>query len=127
MTKAGKIQIEPTDDAPSILLDEEIMTIQISGASFPEDAVDTFAPVLEWIANLPQNFEQTLVCDFDFSILSSASNKMVFEILLKLEELHFKGCKIDVKWHYESFDEDMKDEGESFKETMKLPFKFVEK
>lgn len=127
MAKAGKIQIEPTDDAPSIILDEDTMTIQITGASFPEDAVDTFTPVLEWISNLPSKYEQTLQCDFDFSILSSASNKMVFEVLLKLEELHNSGCKVNVNWHYESFDEDMKDEGESFKETMKLPFNFVEK
>ncbi len=127
MNKTGVTVIAATDDTPSVIMDARNYIIRIEGPSFPEDAVDFYAPIVEWVKRLGNEFEDELVCDFDFTILSSASNKMVFEILIKLEKLHLLGRKVKVNWFYESFDEDMFDEGKGFKEGMKMPFEIVEK
>lgn len=125
--KTGVTVIAATDDTPSVIMDLRNFVVRIEGASFPEDAVDFYTPVLEWVKKLGNEFEDEFVCDFDFTILSSASNKMIFELLIKMEKLHLEGCKVKVNWFYESFDEDMFDEGKGFKEGMKMPFELIEK
>ena len=124
-TKA--IKIEPTEDSPEIILDIANSKLVFKGSSFPEDAVDFYSPVLKWIIEKESNFAKDIICNFDFTILSSASNKMVFEILLKLESLQKSGKNVIINWYYSSFDEDMYDEGKGFKDTMKLPFEIIEK
>lgn len=120
------IIIEQGEDFPAIILDYDKKILDIEGPSFPEDAVDVYKPILTWLSENEEKLNG-LVCSFDYSILSSASNKMVFELLVKLENLHSRGKDILIKWYYSSFDEDMFDEGRGFKENMKVPFELIEK
>ena len=128
MSKVNKkFIIEPTEDSPHVILDVKKNLIKITGSSFPEDAVDFYAPIIRWLVDNEENFSDKILCEFEYTILSSASNKMVFEILLKFEEFIKNGNKILVKWYYSSFDEDMFDEGKGFKDSMKVPFELIEK
>ncbi|MBR2201781.1 MAG: SiaC family regulatory phosphoprotein, partial [Bacteroidales bacterium] len=68
-----------------------------------------------------------LVIELEFSILSSASNKMVYEMLVKLEKIFYLGKSMEIKWIYEGFDEDMVDEGLGYKANLKIDFELVEK
>ncbi len=118
--------IPMTDDSPQVIFDDENWTITISGPSFPEDPVEFYSQVIKWIENNEPHFSKITII-FDYTILSSASNKMVFEIFLKLEELISKGKEVEVHWYYEKYDEDMMDEGNSFLTSMKVPVKLIEK
>ena len=120
------IIIEQGEDFPGVLLDIEKREIVVVGPSFPEDAVEVYSPIIKWVA---ENEEQLdgLVCSFDYSILSSASNKMVFELLLRFENMIKSGKNVIVKWFYSSFDEDMQDEGNGFSKNMNIPFEIIEK
>jgi hypothetical protein len=121
------ITIEPSEDTPKIILDYNKPEIVIKGASFPEDAIQFYTPVIVWLKEFGESFTKTLVVEFNFSILSSASNKMVFEILLRLEKLKEKGKEVYVKWMYAGYDEDMYDEGRGFKDSMNIKFEIIEK
>lgn len=123
----GIVYIERTDDTPEVTMDKNNLLLKICGPSFPEDAIDFYTPVVNWVKELGSSFTGTFVCELDFTILSSASNKMIFEILLLLEQLTKTGHKAMVKWYYESFDEDMYDEGRGFRDGMKVPFELIEK
>jgi hypothetical protein len=113
------------DDSPIITIDNEKKIIRVVGASYPEDAVDSFIPILDWLKEIdPKNSEKVTI-EFDFTILSSASNKMVYEILLKLLQMNKEGLKVEVFWYYEAFDEDLEEEGRSFKAAIDLPFHIV--
>jgi len=90
--EGNKIIYEGTEDSPAILMDLDGQKLIIEGASFPEDAVVVYEPVIKWLIENENKIEQ-LDTIFDFTILSSASNKMVFEIILKLEKLTQKGKK----------------------------------
>jgi hypothetical protein len=120
------ISILAKDDAPAIELDSINKIIKIEGPSFPEDALEIYQPILKWLSE-NENILDELKCSFDYTILSSASNKVVFELFLKLEKMYNNGKNISVKWFYSSFDEDMLDEGRGFKENMKIPFELIEK
>ncbi len=119
------IRIEQNEDSPSIILDEKNLIFAISGPSYPEDAFYTYSKVISWLNNFNKDFSIKFICKFAFSILSSASHKMIYEILIKLENLYIQGKNIEVEWSYEKFDEDMKEIGEDYMETLDLPFVFV--
>lgn len=124
--KGNKTYIEEGEDSPGILMDLDKQQIIIEGPSFPEDAVEIYKPVIKWIADNSDMLEK-FECIFDYTILSSASNKMVFEIFVRLEEVYARGTDVLIKWFYSSYDEDMLDEGNGFKENLKLPFEIIEK
>jgi len=121
------ITIEASEDTPGIVLDLNKTEILIKGSSFPEDAVAFYSPIVKWIEVNEENFTNTLTCEFNYTILSSASNKMVFDILLKLEKLKQRGKDVHIKWMYSGFDEDMYEEGRGFKDSMDLRFDLIEK
>ena len=43
------LRIEQTDDSPLVILDQEDNQFEISGKSLPEDVVDFYQPVLDWL------------------------------------------------------------------------------
>ncbi len=118
--------IEETEDSPKIILDKEKYLLKLSGPSFPEDAYETYQPVMRWLSSIADEIVQ-LTCEFEFTILSSASNKLLFEILLKLEEMYQNGKDVAIFWYHDDFDEDMQEEGESFSQSIHVPFKFIAK
>lgn len=122
----NKTIIEGAEDSPAVLMDLDKKMLIIEGASFPEDAIETYKPIIDWLnANIDKLDSLSVI--FDYSILSSASNKMVYEILLKLENLYKKNNNVTIKWYYETYDEDMKEEGLGFKSNVKVPFEILPK
>lgn len=120
------IKIDETEDSPEIILDGESYILKISGPAFPEDAFGMFQPIMRWIDAVKEE-AMKLTCEFDFSILSSASNKLLFEVLLKLEDMYQNGKDVAIFWYHDDFDEDMQEEGESFAQSVHVPFKFIAK
>ncbi len=120
------IRIPETEDSPEIILDGDNYVLKISGPSFPEDAFGMFQPIMRWIDVIKET-AMKLTCEFDFSILSSASNKLLFEVLLKLEDMYQNGKDVAIFWYHDDYDEDMQEEGESFAQAVHVPFKFIAK
>ncbi len=119
------VNIEMRVDSPRIVLDEEKFIFLIEGHSYPADAFKTYNVVLEWVKDVYQNTGEQLICEFKFKMISSASRKMVYEIMKELEIKAAGSNNIQICWYYESYDEDMIDIGEYFAETLSIPFKFV--
>ena len=118
------VEIKQTEDSPKIMLDENNSLFLIEGSSFPEDAFTVYTPVLEWIKKVTGKFDNELKCEFKFKVVSSASHKMLYEILTELEKLYNRAANIKIHWYYEELDEDMQEIGEDFSETLDLPFEF---
>jgi hypothetical protein len=127
MAAKAKIEIAETDDTPYVLYDEENNILKFSGPSFPENAPDFYQPIVKKVVQIDPQSPGKLVIELDFSILSSASNKMIYEMLVKMEKIHFLGKDMLIKWYYEGFDEDMQDEGNGYKDNLKIDFELCEK
>ncbi|MBN2758708.1 MAG: DUF1987 domain-containing protein [Bacteroidales bacterium] len=119
------VDIQMTEDTPRIILDERKSIFSIEGPSYPEDAFTVYTTVLEWIKNTESKFVSGLECKFKFKVISSASHKMIYEILIELEKLYKGFAKIKILWFYEKYDEDMLEVGEDFSDTIDLPFEFI--
>ena len=101
MIEKGKIKIEETDDTPLVEFDIEKNILRIAGPSFPENAPDFYNPIITEVCNIDPQSPGQLVIELEFSILSSASNKMVYEMLVKLEKIFYLGKSMKIKWIYE--------------------------
>lgn len=114
------INIKGTDDTPEILLDKSNAIFQISGRSLPEDAVEFFRPVLEWIDSYKA--EPGGITDFVFKLeyVNTASSKLIQDVLFSLESI--PGAKI--VWYHREGDEDMDEMGHEYAEIVDLPFEF---
>jgi hypothetical protein len=119
------LRIEPADDTPRIIFDKENNKFEISGKSMPEDVVDFYQAVLDWLnAYKSDPLERTEV-NFKLIYFNTASSKLILDILLILEEIHEEGKSILIKWHSLENDEDMQEAGEEYSEMVDLEFEYI--
>jgi len=125
--KKETITIAATKDSPVIVLDGKNLILKIIGASYPENANQTYSVVLEWIEEIEKVLDANnrLRCEFYYNYLNSSSKKMVYEILKRLEDIYIRTELVEVSWFFDEFDEDMEELGQEFDDLLKIPFKFV--
>jgi hypothetical protein len=114
------LNISKTDDTPHVILDKEHGIFGISGRSLPEDSIEFYQPVLEWLTKYKT--EPNDVTDFFFKLeyANTASSKMIQDILSTLETI--KG--VVIVWYYNEDDEDMEEMGHEYAELVEIPFEF---
>jgi len=116
---------EETEDTPEIIFDPENGVFKISKISVPENALEFYAPVLEWIKQYSEEPNIQTKFDFDLEYVNTASSKQVIQIILLLQKVAEKG-DVRVRWFYESIDEDMRALGARYKKLVNVPFELVE-
>ncbi|MBN1952662.1 MAG: DUF1987 domain-containing protein [Bacteroidales bacterium] len=119
------LDIRATNDTPKVLLDPENDVFEISGRSLPEDVVSFYQPVLDWLDEYKEHPLEITEFVFKYIYFNTATSKLVQDILIKLEEIHETGNKVQVVWFYEEDDEDMLDLGEEFSENVDIPFEII--
>lgn len=117
------LKILKTDDTPEIIFDKLKGVFEISGRSLPEDSVEFFKPVFQWLKQYLADPNPTTLFVFKLEYVNTASSKMVQDILTTLEKI--KGMK--VVWYYYADDEDMEDMGHELSELVEIPFEYKTK
>lgn len=116
---------EDTPKTPKLNFDGEKGLFEISGRSIPENSIEFYRPVLDWLDQYmpPSQKGITLVVKLEY--FNTSSSKCLVDIFRRLERMHQLGSRIFVKWYYEPEDEDMQDSGLDFKEIIKLPLEMI--
>lgn len=117
--------IKATEDTPEIRLDAQEEVFSITKSSLPENAVEFYRPIIDWINEYSANPNPETVFEFNIEYLNTASSKQVFEVIMAINRILNKG-KVKVRWHYDSIDEDMLGLGTRFSNLVKVDFEFVE-
>ena len=114
------LKIAKTDDTPEIVFDKTSPIFEMSGRSLPEDSVEFYTPVFQWLKQYAS--EPNAITEFVFKLeyTNTASSKMVQDILSALEKI--KG--VTITWHYYEDDEDMEAMGHELSELVEIPFTF---
>lgn len=127
--------IEPTDDSPKVVLNDQDQIFLLEGESRPQHAYKFFQPIIHWLEeygkilfwqkeHFGKNRRMTL--QVKLSYFNSTSAKFIGDILFILDKLCLDGYEVRVKWYYQAEDTDMKESGEEYLKMMKkLPIKFV--
>lgn len=119
------LRLEQTDDSPRVILDPAEKLFEISGKSLPEDAVDFYQPILDWL-NVYRK-EPLAQTPFNLKLIyfNTASSKLIMDILLVFEEMVEEGHEVRIRWHAHKSDEDMQEAGKEFEEMISVPFEHL--
>ena len=116
----GPLHIAATAKTPEISFDAEANRLTLSGRSIPENAVDSYRPLLDWAHGVGE--ETAMVVQIQLEYFNTSSSKCLLDLFKRLEA----SSALEVLWYFDSDDEDMLEAGEDYDHIVGLPFKFVE-
>lgn len=97
--------------------------LEISGKSIPENSIDFYKPVYDWLDGYVQNPQSKTELKVQLEYFNTSSSKCLLDIFRKLEPLQSSGkSSVTVNWLYEEDDEDIMEAGDDYKTIVKLPF-----
>jgi hypothetical protein len=120
------MKIERTSKTPEVLLDSEQGSITLIGRSIPENSIEFYAPVMEWIEKYSIDAKPQTQFNIHLEYFNTSSSKCILDILKKLRNLDQAGkTKVLVNWYYDEDDEDMLEAGEDYREIVNLSFNMI--
>ena len=117
--------IAASKTTPLVKLDPVSGVFEISGFSRPENVVNFYQPIIEWLSEYAQTPVELTVFDFNFTYFNTASSKAIYDIMMILREIHNAGKKVNIIWNYPSDDNDMEDAGAEFADIIEFPIKMI--
>jgi uncharacterized Fe-S radical SAM superfamily protein PflX len=97
----------------------------IKGRSLPEDVINFYKPVLNWLEEFNLEAPEKITLTIDFAYLSTSTARITLEALRIITS--FENTKTTIIWMYEEEDADMREQGEILQSSIKKPFEFLEK
>ena len=119
------LRIEATDDSPQVLLDQEDNQFEIAGKSLPEDVLDFYQPVQDWLNKYKENPNARTEFNLKMIYFNTASSKQIMDILMIMEEMVEEGHDVVIRWHSMVTDEDMQEAGKEYEEMLDIPFEHL--
>jgi hypothetical protein len=98
---------------------------EMTGSSYPENALEFFDPIFRWIERFAEERPGPMVLELRLEYLNTSSSKCILDLFKMLEDFARSGGEIRVHWHYDEDDEDMMETGEEFLEDLELPFELI--
>jgi hypothetical protein len=117
--------LEATPKTPKLDFNSEEGVFEISGRSIPENSIEFYKPLLDWLDNYIEKPKEKTDMIVKLEYFNTSSSKCLVEIFRRLEKLQKEGSNTTIKWFYDEEDEDMQESGEDFKEIIKLPIEMV--
>jgi SiaC family regulatory phosphoprotein len=118
--------IEGTAKTPNIRFDGEQGLIEIKGRSIPENSIEFYKPLVDWLEMYSQNPKQTTKVNIQLEYFNTSSSKCILDVFKKLESIHKSNREVVINWYYEEDDEDMLEAGEDYESIIRIPFKMIE-
>jgi hypothetical protein len=120
-----EINIEPTKSTPCLTYKDGIL--KISGQSYPENAMQFYQPVLEWVAKYLEQMEGAACFEFNLEYLNTSSSKCIMDLIDLMDSYFVQGKEIVINWFYETDNESLLECAEEFKEDVSVPFNIIPK
>lgn len=108
------LRIEATERTPKVNLDKSLNTFEFIGDSYPENVLNFYKPVLEWLSEYANSPNEETIVTFQLEYFDTSSSKMILDILVKLSDMVEEGYNVKVRWMYQYDDDDMMRAGEEY-------------
>jgi len=105
--------------------DPENGILEMEGESYPENAIDFFQPIFDWITTYISTLGKGVVLNLKLNYLNTSSTKCILDIFEMLEQYHIEGGDVQINWYYAEDDEDILEMGEEIGEDVSLPLNFI--
>ncbi len=117
--------IEGTQKTPTISFDWDKKLLLITGKSIPENHSSFYAPFLAWLDDYVKDPLDYTEVRIQLEYFNTSSSKVLLAIFRKMEDIIRNDKKVEIKWHYEEDDYDMKDCGDDYQSMIIIPFEMI--
>ena len=117
--------VQSTTNTPAVRFNPQSNKFQLSGVSLPENVMEFYQPVLDWLMEYFNSPNPESIFEFKFSYLNTASSKMVSNIFKILDEQYTEGQKISIAWYYDLEDAEIREFGQDLSEMFEIPVEFL--
>jgi hypothetical protein len=124
------LKIESTKLTPGIVLDPKNNVLEFFGFSLPENAIDFYQPVFDWLQEYKtelmknKNFPELQII-FKLVYFNSSSLRQLVDIFHVLGEFHQMSIPINITWQYDSEDPAMAESGKELGDITKVPINII--
>jgi len=120
------ISIEGTPKTPAVNFNAETGVIEIKGRSIPENSIEFYRPLVEWLEEYSGNPQKLTTVNIQLEYFNTSSSKCILDVFKKLEAIKKARNEVIINWYYEEDDEDMLEAGEDYESIIRIPFKMIE-
>lgn len=120
------LTLEGSAKTPTINFDATSGKLELRGRSIPENSVEFYKPLNEWIENYGATPAGETSVDVKLEYFNTSSSKCILDLFKKLEAISGDKTKVTVNWFFEEDDEDMEEAGQDYKAIIGLPFNIIE-
>ncbi len=117
---------EGTPKTPTVKFDAEKGIVEIKGRSIPENSVEFYNPLVEWLEEYAKSPQSLTQVNIQLEYFNTSSSKCILDVFKKLETIFKSKNDVIINWYYEEDDEDMLEAGEDYQSILKIPFKMRE-
>jgi len=115
--------IERTPNTPYVHLDADTGKMEIKGRSVPENPLEFYTPLNEWLERFStQAAERVVRMDVSLEYFNTSSSKCLLDVFKKMAAIHRLGAAVEINWWCEEFDDDMIEAGKDYQDLLNLPF-----
>ena len=120
------IEIASSAKTPHVILNKDTGEILIEGSSFPEDAPEFYYKINRWLAEYSLKPAPKTKVNLGLLYLNSSSASVLTGMMKLLDNMISMKTEIEIKWSFETGDEDMKDLGFYYQESLRCPVQVIE-
>lgn len=118
--------VEGTQKTPTVNFDATKGIIEIKGRSIPENSIEFYKPLVDWLENYAHNTRESTVVNIQLEYFNTSSSKCILDVFKKLEAIYKNKHQVNINWYYEEDDEDMLEAGEDYESIIHVPFNMIE-
>ncbi|MEA1898035.1 MAG: DUF1987 domain-containing protein [Bacteroidota bacterium] len=121
---------------PGVIFDPDNNNFEMTGSSRPEDVRDLYSPMVEWLKGFEEEIvkgmypifskENPMIFKFKMDYFNSSSAKFLFDIFEELNIIHKSGFPLEIHWHFDEEDDDMREAGEEMQDLVEMEFQFIQ-
>jgi hypothetical protein len=120
------LELEETDSTPKVKFDGESGFFEINGKSNPENTLEFFKVLYDWIDEYSKAPAALTEVHIQFIYFNTSTSKCLLTAFKKFETIYRSRNEVVINWYYEDGDEDMIEAGNDFQSVIRLPFKLIE-
>lgn len=118
--------LDAKQNTPFVNFDANSGVMEMNGRSTPENSVEFYVPILDWLDVYCNNSAPQTIVNVRFEYFNTSSSKCILDVFKKFSKLHKEGKAVKVNWYYEEEDEDMQEAGEDYSDILGIPFEILE-
>ena len=120
------ISIEGTPKTPAVNFNAETGVIEIKGRSIPENSIEFYRPLVEWLEEYSENPQKLTTVNIQLEYFNTSSSKCILDVFKKLEAIKKARNEVIINWYYEEDDEAVFELGKHYQSILDLLFKLIE-